>query len=74
MVDGPVPVPVDPQDFHWALHAVVSACPRERYDQMAPLQALPKAPPMKALAERPRSRGRRTEPETVPVFGPLKKK
>lgn len=74
--DEPAPVvhSADPQDLHWALHAIVAARPREQYDRM-PMPDIPKAPVLKAWADKPppRSSRQRKEAENVPVFGPIQK-
>jgi hypothetical protein len=71
--DEPVPIvhTADPQDLHWAMHAIVAARSREQYDRM-PLPDIPKAPVLKAWADKPapRSSRQRREIENEPVFGP----
>jgi hypothetical protein len=63
----------DPQDLHWAMHAVVKARSRQEYDAM-PMPRTTKAPVFKEWTERPppRTSARKKEAETVPIFGPLK--
>lgn len=66
------PAVVSPQDLHWAMHAVVSACPRERYDAM-PLRQIPKGSAGKGWdmeIDTVRAAARRKPPQTVPIFGP----
>jgi hypothetical protein len=58
---------VNVHELHWAMHAVVSGCSRERYDAMAPL---PHLPPAKTLPEPLRPRRRRGTAQPIPIFDP----
>lgn len=57
----------DPQDLHWAMHAVVRACPREHYDAYD-LPKLPSGPAI-AWSDGERTVGRRPVVPDLPIFG-----
>lgn len=58
---------VEPQELHWAMHALVRACPREQYDAYQ-LPTLPSGP-AGGWSDGARPRGRRVHVPDLPIFG-----